>query len=133
MGREQGSLEVAVGMMPSRRRGRAVRFDPLAALDAVKTPVLVVAPNGRVDFLNPAAEALLHVTRADLVGAELRSALPWLADVVLQGGAVGAVTELASGGATTRSHVVAAAAGTPGADAPALGAPLVVRVSSDAN
>jgi signal transduction histidine kinase len=133
MVREPRSLEVAVGMMPTGGRGRAVGFDALAALDAVKTPVLVIAPNGRVDFLNPAAEALLHVASADVVGAELRSALPWLADVVLQEGVVGAAAELPSGDATTRSHVVAAAAGTPGADVPALGAPLVVRVSGDAN
>jgi signal transduction histidine kinase len=133
MVREQGSLEAAVGMTPARRRGRAAGFDALAALDAVKTPVLVVAPDGRVDFLNVAAEELLRVSGADLVGTDLRRALPWLADVVLPGAPTGITGEHLAAGRWTRSHIVAASAGTPNADAPALGAPLVVRVSGDAD
>jgi signal transduction histidine kinase len=132
MVREQDSLEAAVGMTPARRHGRAAGFDALAALDAVKTPVLVVAPDGRIDFLNVAAEELLHVSGAGVVGIDLRSALPWLADVVLPAAPTGITAEHPGAGGWTRSHIVAAAAGTPGADAPALGGPLVVRVSSDA-
>src|ERR687885_1772350 len=89
MVRDQESLEAGIDMTPGRRHGRAAGFDSLAALDAIKTPVLVVAPDGRVDFVNVAAEELLHVAGADLVGADLRSALPWLADVVLPRGAAG--------------------------------------------
>jgi signal transduction histidine kinase len=132
MVRQQGSIEGAVGTTPPRRHRRAAGFDALAALDAVKTPVLVVSPDGRVDFLNVAAEELLHVSGAELVGTDLRGALPWLADVVLPGAPTGITAEHPGAGGWTRSHIVAAAAGTPGADAPALGAPLVVRVSSDA-
>ncbi|MFN2565174.1 MAG: ATP-binding protein [Gemmatimonadaceae bacterium] len=132
MVRHQQSLEGAVGMTPPRRPGRAAGFDALAALDAVKTPILVVAPDGRVDFLNAAAEELLHVSRANLVGADLRAALAWLADVVLPSGPTRSGDAEVAAGGTTRSHIVAAAAGTPGADAPALGAPLVVRVNGDA-
>ncbi|MDQ3949361.1 MAG: GAF domain-containing protein, partial [Gemmatimonadota bacterium] len=132
MVREQESLEAAVGMTPPRRHGRVGGFDALAALDTVKTPVLVIAPDGRVDFLNVAAEELLHVSGADLVGTDLRGSLPWLADVVLPGTSTGITAEHPTTGGWTRSHIVAASAGTPSADAPALGAPLVVRVSSDA-
>src|SRR5918999_1899027 len=132
MVREQQSFEAAVGMTPAHRHGRASAFDALASLDAVKTPVLVVAPDGRVDFLNAAAEELLHVAGADAVGADLRSVLPWLAEVVLPGGPTGITAEHPSAGGWTRSHIVAATAGSPSADAPALGAPLIVRVSSDA-
>jgi signal transduction histidine kinase len=132
MVRDQESLEASVDMSPARRRRRAAGFDALAALDAVKTPVLVVAPDGRVDFLNVAAEELLHVSGADLVGTDLRGALPWLADVVLPTTTTGITAEQPGAGAWTRSHIVAASAGTPSADAPALGAPLVVRVSGDA-
>src|SRR5918999_2864159 len=113
MVREQQSFEAAVGMTPAHRHGRASAFDALASLDAVKTPILVVAPDGRVDFLNSAAEELLHASAADLVGAELRARLPWLAEFVLPGG-------VSPAAGVTRSHIVAAAAGTPGADAPAL-------------
>jgi signal transduction histidine kinase len=132
MVREQGSVEAAVGMTPARRHGRAAGFDALAALDTVKTPVVVVAPDGRVDFLNVAAEELLHVSGADVVGTDLRAALPWLADVVLPAAPTGITAEHPGAGGWTRSHIVAAAVGTPSADAPALGAPLVVRVTSDA-
>ena len=119
-------------MTRPRRHERAGGFDALAALHTVKTPILIVAPDGRVDFVNAAAEELLHVSGDDLVGTDLRGVLPWLADVVLRSGLTSdAASERAAGG-STRSHVVAAAAGTPGADAPALGAPLVVRVSADA-
>jgi signal transduction histidine kinase len=130
MVRDQESLDAAVGMSPARRHGRAAGFDALAALDAVKTPVMVVAPDGRVDFINVAAEELLHVSGADVVGADLRSTLPWLAEVVLPRGPGGADERSAVG--ATRSHIVAAAPGTPGADAPALDASLVVRVTADA-
>jgi signal transduction histidine kinase len=132
MVRQQGSIEAAVGATPGRRRGRAAGFDALSALDAVKTPVLVVSPDGRVDFLNVAAEELLHVSGADLVGTDLRGALPWLADVVLPSAPTGITAEHPGAGGWTRSHIVAATAGTASADVPALGAPLVVRVSSDA-
>jgi len=131
MVREHAPPEVVVGMTPARRHRRAAGFDALAALDSIKTPVLVVAPDGRVDFLNAAAEELLHISGADLVGTDLRGALPWLADVVLPGTSTGMTTEHPAAGTWTRSHVVAAAAGTPSADTPALGAPLVVRVSGD--
>jgi signal transduction histidine kinase len=131
MVREQESFEAAVGMTPARRHGRASAFDALASLDAVKTPVLVVAPDGRVDFLNAAAEELLHVAGADVVGADLRGVLPWLAEVVLPGAPTGITAEHASAGGWTRSHIVAVTAGTPSADVPALSAPLVVRVTSD--
>jgi signal transduction histidine kinase len=132
MVREQTSQEAAVDMKPPRRYGRAAAFDALAALDAVKTPVVVVAPDGRVDFLNAAAEELLRVSGGDIIGADLRAAVPWLADVVLPSGPTGITAEHPVGG-WTRSHLVAATAGTPSADAPALGAPLVVRVSADAD
>src|SRR5688572_22757785 len=128
MVREPGSLEAAVDMTPRRRHGRAAGFDALSALDAVKTPVLVVAPDGRIDFLNVAAEELLHVPGAGVVGTDLRVALPWLANVVLPGAPTGITAEHPAAGGWTRSHIVAAAVGTPSADAPALGAPLVVRV-----
>jgi signal transduction histidine kinase len=134
MVREQdASLGPAVGMTPARRHGRAAGFDALSALDAVKTPVLVVAPDGRVDFVNAAAEELLHVSGAEVVGTDLRTALPWLAEVVLPTGPTGLTAEHPVAGGWTRSHIVAATAGAPSADAPALGAPLVVRVSSDAD
>jgi GAF domain-containing protein len=129
MVRDQESLEAGVGMTPGRRHGRAAGFDSLAALDAIKTPVLVVAPDGRVDFVNVAAEELLHVAGADLVGADLSAVLPWLAEVVLPRG--GAGESVAPG--STRSHIVAAAPGTPGADVRALEASLVVRVSGGAD
>ena len=132
MVREQTSQESAVNMNAARRHGRAATFDALAALDAVKTPVLVVAPDGRIDFVNAAAEELLHVSGADCIGTDLRAAVPWLAEVVLPGGPTGITAEHPAGG-WTRSHIVAATAGTPGADAPALGGPLVVRVSTDAD
>ncbi len=132
MVREQTSQETAVDMKPARRHGLAAAFDALAALDAVKTPVVVVAPDGRVDFVNAAAEELLRVSGGDVIGADLRTAVPWLADVVLPSGPTGITAEHPVGG-WTRSHLVAATAGTPGADAPALGAPLVVRVSADAD
>jgi signal transduction histidine kinase len=112
MVRDQHSFETAVSMTPARRHGRAAGFDALAALDAVK---------------------LLHVSGGNLVGSDLRAALPWLAEVVLPSAPTGITAEHAAAGSWTRSHVVAAAAGTPGADAPALGAPLVVRVSGDAD
>src|SRR5918999_4570984 len=128
MVREQQSVGATADMTPARRHGRAGGFDALAALDAVKTPLLVVAPDGRVDFLNVAAEELLHVSGADVVGTDLRAALPWLADVVLPAAPTGITAEHPVGG-WTRSHLVAATAGTASADAPALGAPLVVRVS----
>jgi len=131
MVREQRSLEAAVAMTPARRHARAAGFDALAALDAVKTPVLVVAPDGRVDFLNAAAEELLHRSAAELVGTDLRGALPWLAEVVIPGAPTGITGEHPAAGSWTRSHIVAASAGTPSADTPALGAPLVVRVSGD--
>jgi signal transduction histidine kinase len=130
MVREQASHESAVNMTTGRRHGRAAAFDALAALDAVKTPILVVAPDGRVDFVNAAAEELLHVSGGDVNGTDLRTAVPWLAEVVLPGGPTGITAEHPAGG-WTRSHIVAATAGTPSADAPALGAPLVVRVSVD--
>ena len=133
MVREHRSLEAPVGMTPTRRQARAARFDALAALDSVKTPVLVVAPDGRVDFVNAAAEQLLRVSGADVVGRDLRATLSWLAEVVLPGAPTGITGEHAAAGAWTRSHVVAATAGSPSADAPALGAPLVVRVSGDAD
>jgi signal transduction histidine kinase len=123
MVRDQESIPAAVGMTPARP-GRGPGFDALAALDAVKTPLLVVAPDGRVDFANGAAETLLRVPAADLVGADLRGCLPWLAEFVLQG--------VPAAGPATRSHIVPVAAGTPSADAPAVGAPLVVRVTADA-
>ncbi len=129
---EQTSQETAVDMKPARRHGRAAAFDALAALDAVKTPVVVVAPDGRVDFVNAAAEELLRVSGGDVIGSDLRTAVPWLADVVVPSGPTGITAEHPVGG-WTRSHLVAATAGTPGADAPALGAPLVVRVSADAD
>ncbi len=130
---QQASLEGTVGVTTGRRHGRGGGFDALAALDAVKTPVLVVAPDGRVDFVNAAAEELLHVSGADVVGTDLRATLPWLAEVVLPGGPTGLTAEHPAAGGWTRSHIVAATAGTPSADAPALGAPLVVHVSSDAD
>src|SRR5687768_6549571 len=133
MVREQGSLEAAVGVTPVRRHGRASGFDALAALDSVRTPVLVVAPDGRVDFVNAAAEELLHVSGAEVAGTDLRGTLPWLAEVVLPGGPTGITGEHTAAGAWTRSHIVAATIGTSSADAPALGAPLVVRVSGDAD
>src|SRR5688500_620147 len=132
MVREQTSQETAVDMNPARRHGRAAAFDALAALDAVKTPVVVIAPDGRVDFVNTAAEELLRVSGGDVIGTDLRTAVPWLADVVLPSGPTGITAEHPVGG-WTRSHLVAATAGTPSADAPALGAPLVVRVSADAD
>ena len=132
MVREQQSVGATADMTPARRHGRAGGFDALAALDAVKTPVLVVAPDGRVDFLNVAAEELLHVSGAALIGADIRAAVPWLAEVVLPAGPTGITAEHPSAGGWTRSHIVAATAGSPSADAPALGAPLIVRVSSDA-
>jgi signal transduction histidine kinase len=128
---EHGPLEAGVGMTPVRRHQRAAGFDALAALDAVKTPVLVVAPDGRVDFVNAAAEELLHVSGTDIVGADLRRALPWLADIVLPAASTGITAEQPGIGAWTRSHIVAASAATPSAAAPALDAPLVVRVSGD--
>jgi signal transduction histidine kinase len=132
MVREPTSQEAAVDMKSARRHGRAAAFDAVAALDAVKIPVVVVAPDGRIDFVNAAAEELLHVSGGDVIGADLRTAVPWLADVVLPAGPTGITAEHPVGG-WTRSHVVAAPAGTPSADAPALGAPLVVRVSADAD
>jgi signal transduction histidine kinase len=131
MVRDQQSFASAVGMTPARRHGRSAGFDALAALDALKTPILVVAPDGRVDFVNRAAEELLHVSGAELVGRDLHGALPWLAEVVLPDAPTGITAEHPAAGAWTRSHVVAASAGTPSADTPALGAPLVVRVSGD--
>jgi signal transduction histidine kinase len=133
MVREQRSLEVPVGMTPTRRHGRADAFDAVAALYSVKMPVLVIAPDGRVDFVNAAAEELLRVSATDVVGRDLRATLSWLAEVVLPGTATGITAEHAAAGAWTRSHIVAATAGSPSADAPALGAPLVVRVSGDAD
>jgi signal transduction histidine kinase len=131
MVRDQQSVEGALDMKPARRHGRGAGFDALAALDAVKTPVLVVAPDGRVDFVNAAAEEVLHVSGADVVGVDLRAALPWLAEVVLPGAPTGMTAEHPAG-SWTRSHIVAAVAGTPSVDSPALGAPLTVRVSADA-
>lgn len=132
MVREQAEHESAVNMKPPGRHSRAAAFDALAALDAVKTPVLVISPEGGIEFVNAAAEELLRVSGATLIGTDLRTAVPWLAEVVLPGGPTGITAEHPAGG-WTRSHVVAAAAGTPSADAPALGAPLVVRVSIDAD
>src|SRR5918998_5972025 len=126
MVRNQESIQSPVGMTPARREGRSGAFDALAALDAVKTPILVVASDGRVDFLNVAARELLRVPGGDLVGTDLRTALPWLAEVVFPGGpgtAAGAGRDL---GGAIRSHVVNAPLGTPDPDAPAVGAPLVV-------
>src|SRR5918999_1494002 len=64
-------------------------------------------------------------------GFDARAALPWLADVVLPGTTTGITAEHPGAGGWTRSHVVAARAGSPNADTPVLDAPLVVHVSGD--
>src|SRR5919108_1918255 len=93
MVRDQESFAPAVGMTPARRHGRSAGFDALAALHALKTPILVVASDGRVDFVNVAAEELLHVSGAELVGTDLHRSLPWLAGVVLPGAPTGITAE----------------------------------------
>src|SRR5918999_606068 len=61
MVREQAPLQTAVGMTPARRPAGGPGFDARAALAAIGTPVLALAPDGRIEFVNAAAEALLVV------------------------------------------------------------------------
>lgn len=124
MVRQQRALDVAVGMTP-RGAGRPPSFDAVAALSAIKTPVLVVAPDGEVEFVNAAAESLLRIQSSDVVGTDLATVLPWLAEIVWPPSSSDGSSEPRS----TRTHVVAAPVGTPSAHAPALDAPLAVRVN----
>jgi two-component system nitrogen regulation sensor histidine kinase GlnL len=50
--------------------------DPAAVLEALPEPVLVVAANGRVEFVNPAAEQFFAVGRAALAGRSIAELVP---------------------------------------------------------
>ncbi|WP_081952190.1 SpoIIE family protein phosphatase [Kitasatospora phosalacinea] len=51
-----------------------------AAVERLRDGVFALDPDGRVGYVNRSAEALLHATRADLLGRRPWDALPWLGD-----------------------------------------------------